>query len=146
MIRHRSVLAVTLATATVTASLVAAPALSAPRVAVHGSAKLLDPGKAELQQVGTFSGAPLGSGRLDGRATITGERAARMTIALRGSEGFLRASGTVTVRVKGATLNYSGTAKVSSVDGAARGLKGRVLRLRGTGDLVDNRFAVSLAG
>ncbi|HWT95728.1 MAG TPA: hypothetical protein VN238_22200 [Solirubrobacteraceae bacterium] len=146
MTRHRPALLAAVLVGGASAGLAAAPAVSAPRVAVHGTAKLLDRGVAELRQTGTFSGAPLGSGRLDGRAKITGERTARMTIALRGSKGFLRASGTVTVRVKGTTLSYTGTAKVSSVDGGARGLKGRVLRLRGTGDLVGNRFAVDLTG
>ncbi|HWT94790.1 MAG TPA: hypothetical protein VN238_17470, partial [Solirubrobacteraceae bacterium] len=73
-------------------------------------------------------------------------RSARMVIALRGSRGFLRASGTVKVTIKGSRLRYAGTAKVTSTDGGGDGLKGRRLRLRGTGDLVENRIAVSLTG
>ena len=95
---------------------------------------------------GEGPGASRGRGRLDGRATLTGPRAARMVIALRGSKGFLRAAGNVTVEITEAKLTYRGTATVTSVDGAARGLKGRRLKLRGTGDLVDNRFVVSLTG
>lgn len=145
MIRARTALALAFAAALAGAAATPAGA-DAPRVAVHGTAELLDPGASDLRQVGTFSGAPLGTGRLDGRATVTGERTARMTIALRGSKGFLRASGTVRVSVDGARLAYRGTARVTSAAGAARALKGSVLRLRGSGDLIDNRFAVDLAG
>lgn len=137
----------TLLAAAVAAALAPAAAGAAAHLDVRGTARLLeDSGSTEIRQVGSFRSASLGSGRLDGRATLTGARSARMVIALRGSRGFLRASGTVKVSIDGSALRYSGTARVTSTDGGGDGLKGRRLRLRGTGDLVENRIAVSLTG
>lgn len=131
----------------VAATSVPAIATATAGLDVRGTARILeDTGAAEVRQVGSFTSARLGKGRLDGRATLTGARSARMVLSLRGSEGFVRASGTVTVRITAARLTYRGTATVTSVDGAGRGLKGRRLQLRGSGDLVDNRIAVSLTG
>lgn len=144
---HRPLAALAALAAALAPAATAVTAGASDHLDAHGSARMLeDTGSTDLRQVGSFRSALLGVGRLDGRATLTGARSARMVIALRGSKGFLRASGTVKVTIAGSALRYSGTARVTSTDGGGDGLKGRRLRLRGTGDLVENRIAVSLTG
>ena len=73
---------------------------------------------ATLQYRGTFSGAPLGRGKVNLRSRLGGGGDATVTYVMSTSRGTVRGSANVTLTYSGTTVTYHGTASITQGSGA----------------------------
>lgn len=115
-------------------------------LSIDGRVHMLPGGGSTLLQRGTFSGTPLGNGRLDVRTAIGRGRGALVNFLMTTSRGSVRGFGNVAVTFRGSMVIYHGTARIARGSGAFRGMRARRLRVSGRGELSGNTFAVHIRG
>jgi hypothetical protein len=102
-------------------------------------------GGGTLLQAGTFTGAPLGRGKVSVRTFVGQGRGSVVRFVLTTSRGVVRGTGDCAVSFRGTKILYKGTAKVTGGSGAYRGLHGGGLRVSGSGE-ISGDFTVLLTG
>lgn len=112
------------------------------RARVH----MLAGGSSTLSQAGTFTGAPMGRGKVRVRTNVGRGDGSIITFVFSNSRGTLRGTSDCAVTFKGSQVRYRGTAKITGGTGAYRGMRSSRLRVSGHGELADENFLVSLVG
>ena len=107
---------------------------------------MLAGGGSTLTQAGTFTGAPMGRGKVRVRTNVGSGKASIITFVFSNGRGTLRGTSDCAVTFKGSEVHYRGTAKVTGGTGAYRGMRSSRLRVSGHGELADENFLVTLAG
>ena len=107
---------------------------------------MLAGGGSTLTQAGTFTGAPMGHGKVRVRTNVGRRRGSIITFVFSNSRGTLRGRSDCAVTFKGSQVRYGGTAKITGGTGAYRGMRSSRLRVSGHGELADENFLVSLTG
>jgi hypothetical protein len=135
------------------AALAAVFCLATPAVAdaartmsIRANVKMLPGGGSALLQSGTFTGAPLGSGTVRVRTYVGRGRGSVVKFTLSNSRGSVSGTGDCAVTFRGAQISYRGTAKITSGTGAFRNIRGRGLRVTGSGSISGERFTVNVSG
>jgi hypothetical protein len=116
------------------------------RLDVRANVKMLPGGGATTLQEGTFTGAPLGGGRVRVRTTVGQGRGSTMIFVLSNRRGSVSGRGDVAVNFKGSLILYKGTATITRGTGAYRSMRARHLRVSGHGEISSETFLVALAG
>jgi hypothetical protein len=107
----------------------------------------LAPGSgAALKYRGTFTGAPLGHGKVSlvTRLGDGGDATVRYTMST--SRGSFSGSADVTLSYHGSTVGYRGRATIAKGTGAYRSLRSDDLQIAGTAGLTADRVTLSLTG
>jgi hypothetical protein len=99
-----------------------------------------------LHYRGTFTGAPLGSGKVDLRTTLGGGGDARVSYTMSNSRGTISGSANVTLAYSGSTVTYTGAASITKGTGYYRRVRSRALRISGRAGLTAERVTLSLSG
>jgi hypothetical protein len=99
-----------------------------------------------LRYRGTFTGAPLGSGKVDLRTKLGGGGDATVSYTISNSRGSISGSANVTLAYSGSTVTYKGAANITKGTGAYRRVRSRTLRISGRAGLTAERVTLSLAG
>lgn len=139
-------------TATVTAALLLGGAVltpaeaSAPKFKIHADVKMLPGGGTILRQRGTFSGAPLGRGKVDVATRLGARQGTRVTFTLKNGRGSVRGAGYAQVKFQGTNITYTGKADITGGTGDFADVRRKGLRFSGRGDLAGERFAVDIGG
>jgi hypothetical protein len=107
---------------------------------------MLAGGGSTLTQAGTFTGAPMGHGKVRVRTNVGRGKASIISFVFSNSRGTLRGTSDCAVTFKGSEVHYRGTATITGGTGAYRGMRSSRLRVNGHGELADENFLVSLAG
>jgi hypothetical protein len=115
-------------------------------VAITGQARVVPGNGTTLNQVGSFSGAPFGSGSLRLRTRIGQGQGATFTFSLTTKRGSVSGSGTIALEFGKTTVSYHGTASITSGTGAYRSYRARNLRVTGNGALTAEKYPISLTG
>ena len=116
------------------------------RLDVHATVKMLPGGGATLLQAGTFSGTPLGRGKVRVRTAVGQGRGSVVTFRLYNARGSVTGRGDCAVTFKGSLILYRGVATITGGTGAFRRMRARKLTVSGRGELSSERFAVNLSG
>ena len=108
----------------------------------------LVPGKgATLIQRGTFSGTPVGRGKIRLRTRLGQGDGATFSFVMRTRRGTLHGSGSVALDFRTETVVYNGSADITHGGGAFSGNRARGLRVSGNGPLHgDKGFILRLSG
>jgi hypothetical protein len=102
---------------------------------VTASVRLV-PGKgATLIQKGTFSGTPVGRGKIRLRTRLGQGDGATFSFVMRTRRGTLHGSGSVALDFRTETVVYNGSADITQGSGAFSGSRARGLRVSGSGPL-----------
>ena len=125
-----------------------------PQPAAAGMAPLdlrvsvsLAPGSGStLHYRGTFTGAPLGRGKVDLRTKLGGAGDATVTYVMSTSRGTIGGAANVTLAYSGSIVTYTGIASITNGTGAYRRVRSRSLRISGHAGLTAERVTLSLAG
>jgi hypothetical protein len=101
---------------------------------------------AALKYRGTFTGAPLGRGKVSlvTRLGDGGDATVRYTMST--SRGTFSGSADVTLSYHGSTVDYRGRATIAKGTGAYRSLRSDNLRISGTAGLTAERVTLNLSG
>jgi hypothetical protein len=99
-----------------------------------------------LHYRGTFTGAPLGSGKVDLHTKLGGGGDATVTYTISNSRGSISGSAAVTLAYSGSTVTYKGAASITSGTGSYRRVRSRALQISGRAGLTAERVTLSLAG
>ena len=137
------------ATAVLASVAVAWPALAHSAQApfnIKAKVHMLAGGGSALTQAGTFTGAPMGRGKVRVRTNVGQRSGSVINFVLSNSRGTLRGTSDCEVTFKGSQVRYTGTAKITGGTGAYRGMRSSRLRVNGHGDLADENFLVTLTG
>ena len=107
----------------------------------------LAPGSgATLNYRGTFTGAPLGRGKVDLRTRLGGGGDATVSYTMRTGRGSFSGSANVTLAYQGSTVTYKGIASITKGTGAYRRMRSRTLRISGRAGLTAERVTLRLSG
>jgi hypothetical protein len=107
----------------------------------------LAPGSgATLHYRGTFTGAPLGRGKVDLRTRLGGGGEATVTYTLSNSRGTMSGSANVTLSYHGSIVTYKGVASITRGTGSYRRVRSRTLRISGRAGLTAETVTLTLAG
>jgi hypothetical protein len=125
-----------------------------PQPAAAGMAPLdlrvsvsLAPGSGStLHYRGTFTGAPLGRGKVDLRTRLGGGGDAKVSYTLSNSRGSISGSANVTLTYSGSTVSYKGAASITRGTGSYRRVRSHTLRISGRAGLTAERVTLSLSG
>jgi hypothetical protein len=101
---------------------------------------------ATLQYRGTFTGPPLGRGRVNLRSRLGGGGDAMVTYVMATSRGTVSGSASVTLTYSGTTVTYHGTASITEGSGAYRQVRARGLRISGRTGLSAEHATLRLTG
>jgi hypothetical protein len=123
-----------------------APGGSSPPFAVYAKVRLRPQAGADLVQAGTFSGTPLGLGRVVVRTRLNGLGGATVDFLMTNDGGSLRGSGTVAVTFKGTVVSYAGSARILSGTGDYASVRASHLRVQGSGSISGDTFSVAVTG
>ncbi len=123
-----------------------ATADSSPSFAVSATVRLRPEAGAVLVQTGTYSGAPLGRGRVVVRTRLGGFDSATVHFVMTNHGGSLRGSGRVTVTFKGSVVSYAGAAQIVGGTGDYARVHASHLQVRGSGEIAGGKFTVSVTG
>jgi len=115
-------------------------------VNIKGSARVVPGNGTALNQVGTFSGRPLGKGTLRLTTRLGQGKGAVFTFSMTTSRGSVSGSGTIALKLGKKLATYHGTANITSGSGAFRNYRARNLRVTGQGGLTAQRFPIHLIG
>jgi hypothetical protein len=99
-----------------------------------------------LEYRGTFTGAPLGRGKVDLRTRLGGAGSATVSYTMSTSRGTISGSANVTLAYSGSTVTYKGRASITKGTGAYRRVRSRTLRIAGRAGLTAERVTLSLSG
>lgn len=113
---------------------------------IRANVKMLPGGGSSLVQAGTFTGAPLGRGKVRVRTFVGQGRGSVVRFRLWNARGSVTGTGDCAVKFKGSEILYSGTARITGGTGAFRGMHGSGLRVSGRGELSGEHFAVRVTG
>jgi hypothetical protein len=113
---------------------------------IKAKVHMLAGGGTTLTQAGTFTGAPMGHGKVRVRTSVGGGPRSVITFVFSNSRGTLRGRSDCAVTFKGSQVRYGGTAKITGGTGAYRGMRSSRISVSGHGDLADENFLVSLTG
>ena len=133
---------------------VAAAGLSRPPAAPAVTSELdvlatvrLIPGRgATLAQSGTFSGSPVGGGKIRLSTRLGQGSGAVFSFVMSSPRGTLRGSGSIALTFRGSTVSYSGTASITGGTGAFARHRARGLRVSGRELLDTDTFRFRMAG
>lgn len=125
-----------------------------PQPAAAGSQALdlrvsvaLAPGSGStLQYRGTFTGAPLGRGKVKLRTKLGGAGDATVSYTMTNSRGSISGSAKVTLSYKGSIVNYKGVANITKGTGSYRRVRSRSLHIAGRAGLTAERVTLNLSG
>jgi hypothetical protein len=107
----------------------------------------LAPGSgAVLKYRGSFTGAPLGRGKVSLVTRLGGGDDATVRYTMSTSRGSFSGSANVTLSYHGSTVDYRGRATITKGTGAYRRLRSNDLRIAGTAGLTAERVTLSLSG
>jgi hypothetical protein len=107
----------------------------------------LAPGSgATLKYRGTFTGAPLGRGKVDLTTRLGGGGDATVRYTMSTSRGTISGSANVTLSYSGSTVTYKGAASITKGTGAYRRVRSQKLRISGRAGLTAERVTLSLSG
>jgi hypothetical protein len=101
---------------------------------------------ATLKYRGTFTGTPLGSGKVSLVTRLSGNAGARVTYVMTTSRGSFSGSGDVTLTYHGSTVDYRGKASITKGTGAYRHLRSNSLTISGQAGLTSDRTTLRLSG
>jgi hypothetical protein len=99
-----------------------------------------------LQYRGTFTGAPLGRGKVNLRSRLGGHGDAVVSYTLTNSRGSVSGSANVTLAYSGSTVSYKGVASITSGSGSYRRVRSRTLHIAGRAGLTAETVTLSLSG
>jgi hypothetical protein len=124
------------------------PAVAADQAFDVTASVRLVPGKgATLIQRGTFSGTPVGRGKIRLRTRLGQGDGATFSFVMRTRRGTLHGSGSVALVFRSDTVHYHGSADITQGGGAYSGNRARGLRVSGNGPLHgDHGFTFRLSG
>jgi hypothetical protein len=125
-----------------------------PQPAAAGSQPLdlrvkvsLAPGSgATLKYRGTFTGAPLGSGKVSLVTRLGGGGDATVSYTMSNRRGSVSGSGKVTLSYRGSTVSYKGVANITKGTGSYGRVRSRSLRISGRAGLTAENVTLSLSG
>jgi hypothetical protein len=107
----------------------------------------LAPGSgAALKYRGTFTGAPLGRGKVSLLTRLGGGGDATVSYTMSTSRGSFSGSANVTLSYSGSTVTYRGRATITRGTGAYRRLRSSTLRIAGRAGLTAETVTLSLSG
>jgi hypothetical protein len=116
------------------------------RVDVSAQVRLV-PGDGDvLRQRGTFTGAPMGHGKVTLRTRLKPGGGAAFSFVMRNGRGSVSGSGNIELDFSGLQVSYVGRARITAGTGAFRRVRARGLRVRGHGALLGSSFDVRLTG
>jgi hypothetical protein len=95
---------------------------------------------------GSFTGTPLGRGRVELRTRLGGAGDATVSYRMSTSRGTFSGSARVTLSYHGSSVTYRGRATITSGTGAYRNLRSDDLRIAGTAGLAAERVTLGLSG
>jgi hypothetical protein len=146
--RHPLALAALLAALAAVGVLQRPPSALARTLAVNitGHARVVPGDGTALDQVGSFSGRPLGHGTLRLRTRLGQGPGAVFTFTLSTGRGSVSGSGTIALKLGKKLVSYRGTADITSGTGAFRSYRARGLRVTGSGGLTAKQFPIRLTG
>jgi hypothetical protein len=101
---------------------------------------------ATLVYRGSFSGVPLGRGKVSLRTRLGGAGDATVSYRMSTSRGTFVGSARVAVSYRGSSASYRGRATITSGTGAYASLRSNALRIAGTAELSAVRVTLSLSG
>lgn len=101
---------------------------------------------ATLKYRGTFTGAPLGRGKVSLITRLGGSGDATVSYTMTTSRGTFSGAADVTLAYHGSTVAYSGRATITKGTGAYRRLRASNLRISGQAGLTSERTTLTLAG
>jgi hypothetical protein len=145
MNRHIPVLAA-IAGAMLAAALPAARSDAARRFDVTANVRSLPGSGGTLIQVGTFSGTPLGRGKVRVRTQVGKGHGSVARFTMTTSRGRVTGTGNVAVTFTGSQIIYNGTVKITSGSGKFRGMRASRLHASGRGKVSGTRFVVRITG
>jgi hypothetical protein len=124
------------------------PAVAAEQAFDVTASVRLVPGKgATLIQKGTFSGTPVGRGKIRLRTRLGQGDGATFSFVMRTRRGTLHGSGSVALDFRTETVVYNGSADITQGSGAFSGSRARGLRVSGSGPLHGSKgFIFRLSG
>jgi hypothetical protein len=99
-----------------------------------------------LHYQGTFTGAPMGSGKVDLHTRLGGGGDAKVTYTMSNSRGTISGSADVTLAYSGSTVTYTGAASITKGTGSYGRVRSRTLRIFGRAGLTAERVTLSLSG
>jgi hypothetical protein len=99
-----------------------------------------------LQYRGTFTGAPLGHGKVNLTTRLGGGGDATVRYTMSTSRGTISGSASVTLDYSGSTVTYKGVASITKGTGAYRRVRSRNLRISGRAGLTAENVTLSLSG
>ena len=125
-----------------------------PQPAAAGSQPLdlrvsvsLAPGSgATLQYRGTFTGAPLGRGKVNLRTRLGGDGNATVSYTMSNGRGSISGSAKVTLSYRGSNVSYKGVASITKGTGSYSRLRSRSLHIAGSAGLTAENVTLSLTG
>jgi hypothetical protein len=107
----------------------------------------LAPGSgAVLKYRGSFTGAPLGRGKVSLVTRLGGAGDATVRYTMSTSRGTFSGSARVTLSYHGSSVSYRGRATITRGTGAYRRLRSNALQIAGTAGLTAERVTLSLSG
>jgi hypothetical protein len=107
----------------------------------------LAPGSgATLRYRGTFTGAPLGRGKVNLTTKLGGGGDATVNYTMSTSRGTISGSARVTLAYSGSTVSYKGIASITKGTGAYRRVRSRNLRIAGRAGLTAENVTLTLSG
>jgi hypothetical protein len=117
-----------------------------PPLDLRVSVSLAPSSGATLHYRGTFTGAPLGRGKVNLSTRLGGRGDATVRYTLSTSRGTMTGSADVTLAYSGTTVTYKGVASITKGTGAYRRVRSRTLRISGRAGLTAERVTLSLSG
>jgi len=125
-----------------------------PQPAAAGSQALdlrvsvsLAPGSGStLKYRGSFTGAPLGSGKVSLLTKLGGGGDATVSYTMSNRRGSISGSARVTLSYSGSTVSYKGLASITKGTGSYKRVRSRTLHISGRAGLTAENVTLSLAG
>jgi hypothetical protein len=99
-----------------------------------------------LHYRGTFTGAPLGSGKVNLLTRLGGGGDATVSYTMSNSRGSVSGSARVTLSYQGSTVSYKGVANITKGTGSYRRVRSRTLRISGRAGLTAENVTLALSG
>lgn len=99
-----------------------------------------------IEQRGTISGRPFGSGTLTLRSKLSARKTLEYSAVLRTRRGTVTAAGKATLKASGSQANYTGYLNVTGGTGAYRRIKRTKLTVTGRGDSTARSTTVRISG
>jgi hypothetical protein len=99
-----------------------------------------------LSYRGTFTGAPLGSGKVSLLTKLGGGGDATVSYTMSNRRGSISGSANVTLSYHGSTVTYKGIANITKGTGSYRRVRSRSLHIAGRAGLTAEKVTLSLSG